>query len=170
MPRRASQLNRPPIGHLAQIECPEHLVARSPEWPEICQRDAVQPPNQGGREAVTEHGVPRHRAGQEMSRKPRSEDNVRATFADRVDQAAKFTRSVAVVSIEEHDNVWVVRGCEPGQACTTISAPSLDDDARASCGCDIACAVSRVRIDDQHFGDEEAGMSSRTRAIALASL
>src|SRR5260370_41737154 len=46
------QLDGPPIGHLAQIDRPQHVAARGPERPEIGQRDAVQPSDQGHREAV----------------------------------------------------------------------------------------------------------------------
>src|SRR5262249_8798431 len=109
------QLDGPTVGHLAQVERPQHLAARGPERPEIRQRDAVQPPDQRRREAIAEHGVPWHGAGHQPATKPRPEDDICGPFADRLDQAAQLARPVAVIPVAENDGVPAVPGSQARQ-------------------------------------------------------
>src|SRR6266849_3327462 len=151
------EFDRPSVGQLSQTEGTKHLIAGGTEWAEVGQGDSVKPPHQSRGEAVAEHGMPRHRAGREPTCEARSENDVRVTLPDRLDEPSQFSRSVAVVSIEEHHRVRAVGMREASQTGATIAAARLDDYPRAMRGCDLAGPVSRFRIDDHDLAHERVG-------------
>src|SRR5262249_28659115 len=111
--------------------------ASGPKRSEIGQGGAVQPANEGRREPVAELGVPWHRAGCETARQPRPEDDVCLAFLNRIDEPIQLARPVAVVPVEEDDDVGDFRGREAGQAGPAVSAPGLDDDPGPQTGGDL---------------------------------
>ena len=88
---------------------------------------AVEPPDDPRHEDVPDEGLDRHGTRRAAAQHPRPDHQVAAVFHDRPHQVRHLFRVVAVVAVQEHDDV---RG-EPGglghaaQAGRAITAPGL---------------------------------------------
>jgi len=101
--------------------------------------------------------VPRKRATSVLSCESRAERDVSPTFRDRGQEKRQFTGSIAVVSVEKHDNIGGIRCSETHETCTPISPARFAQDARPPRLRNLGRSVSGVAVNHQDFGDDSRG-------------
>ena len=118
--------------------------------------------------------MPGQGAGHARPRKARAERDVGAPVADRGEETRELNRSIAVVAVEEHDNVRCAGVGEPCQAGPAVSAARFADHTRAHARGDLSGSIARMVIDDKDFSDEAGGeigedAADRPRLVACGN-
>ena len=159
------QLDGPPVGHLAELERPEHLGARGPERAEIGQRDAIQPADQRSLRG----GCRTRRAG--ASRRVRA--HPRAAIRGRCRRCPRGSDR-ADVPAREAGHCSPRRGTRRRPGAFAAARPVRQARPYPRRGSTItraprAAAISRVPsfepgIDDQHLARRGTGECRRGRA------
>ena len=102
-----------------------------------------------------------------LFRKARTERDVRSTFDDWRQQKRQLIRSIAVVSVEEHDDVRRIGCRESGQTGASVSAAWFAQDARSHVCCDLWRPVAGIAVDNQNFADKIGRQVSKNSSDGL---
>src|SRR5437773_1243070 len=103
---------------------------------------------------VPKYGMPWQRTGIARSRETRSECDIGPPGNDRGEQTRKLSRSIAVVAVEKHDDIWRADMSEAGQASVTISTAGLTNDACAHPRSNLGCAINRVIVNNEDLSNK----------------
>ncbi len=71
--------------------------------------------------------MPCDAAGLALAARPRADDEIAATGADRLDQRSDAPNIVGAIAIHEHQDVGILRRHGRGQARPAVAAPGIDD-------------------------------------------
>src|SRR5260370_24684890 len=132
-------LDRPSICGFPQPERNQRLIACCSEGTEIRETDSAQNSDQACGETVADHGMPGHRPGHPLARQPRADDDIRSVLPQRLQQTRHLRRTIAVVTVQEHDDVWSIDCGQAGETGATLATPRLMQNpgphlARNLCG------------------------------------
>jgi hypothetical protein len=75
-------------------------------------------------------------------------------FGDRGEQARQFRRPIAIIAVQEYDDIGQAGVRNPSQAGLAVSALRFRDQTRARPCRNLGRPVGRVAIYDEHFIDE----------------
>src|SRR5262249_445703 len=126
-----NHFHRPAIGSLFQGKRAQHISASSAKRPEITHLNVIQKPNETGSESIAESLVPWQSARIVCADDARAQRNVGLPLDDRSQKKRQLRGTIAVVAVEENDNIGMVRICKPRQTSTAVSSARLRDDFRA---------------------------------------
>src|SRR6202023_4009943 len=87
----------------------------------------IQKPDQHSRQAVTKRGVPRQRSRNALLPQARTQRNIGTAVNDWSQEKRQLSRSVAVITVEEHYDVRATCTGQSGQTGATVSATRLVD-------------------------------------------
>jgi hypothetical protein len=106
------------------------------------------------RQLVAEIGLRQKGAGLAPAEHAAADDEVALAAGDGSDEEADLLRVVAVVGVEEDDDVdLALEACDSSQARGPVTAAFFADDARAGEPGDIGGGVARCVVDDDDLRD-----------------
>src|SRR5437016_4076283 len=143
--RLDDRLDWPAVRCLTQVEGLQEVLACGTKRSQVGERDAAEHADHRSCETVAEHRMPRHRARPARPGEPGANDQVGDAGAERRQQPRHLRGPVAVVAVEEDDDVGARDVREAGETGTPVATPRLAKDAGAGPRGDLR---SRVRRDD----------------------
>ncbi len=138
-------------------------LRRSARIPQCASRMFVRYSDveEAGEERVADAAQPGHRAGLDTVHAI-PDDELRAVV-ELVDEARNLAEVVGEVGVD-HDDVVAARSRQSGQIRAPVAAPRLVDDQRAGGARELAAAVRRAVVDDDHLAREAVLLEHGPRA------
>lgn len=147
-------LNCPAVGHLFQSESAEDVCAGGPERAEVGDSDPIQKTDQTSGEVVAKRLMPWESSRDALFPEARTDRDVGTSLKDRSQENWQFSWSIAIVTVEEHNDFRAVRISQSGQTGAPVPATGFLDNPSPHLRGDFTCPVSRIAIDNKDFSDE----------------